>query len=793
MREFACLGLALLMLAVQPAAGADAVGGTNEPAAVKIPLRAGASLESVLTALNARGFRIVYSSALVQSGMTLRETPKHTRIDALLAEILAPWNLRAVHAANGDWLIVAASPATAPATPATPATTLQVPVEETVESIDVTASRFGIASVGASATFLDRKDVERMPHLADDAVRMLKVLPGVSGGDFSAALNIRGGRRDEALLLIDGAEIHNGFHFRDLDGALSVLDTNLVEGIDFITGGMTSEYGDYMSGVVDLRTRRPSEADEYRSAAGISFVSAYGRTGGVFADGRGSWLASARRGYLDVLMERVQDDDERMTPRYTDIFAAVQYDLSDRTSVAVRTLLGNDDLKLLVTDEDAIDSAGKGEAAHLWVTLDHSFSDVLQSTTVLAIADVTQNRDAQGEDDHRTGDVVADYDFRFLDLRSDWSLQVGDQHLPRWGISVNRTEASYDYVLTGGIFNDLAPGGMVDVSHAHDLDVSGSKLGVYASWRTRFSDLFTAEAGGRWDSYRYPQGLSFEVFSPRVNLVHKIGDHSDVRAAWSVVHQPQGIHELQIEDNVTTFFEPERSQHFVVGYSRRFDHGLSARIDVYHKEYSHLRPRFENALDPLQLIPEGSVDRIRIDAPEAEAQGVELTLRREAERGLAGWASLSLAKAREHETNVGWVSRSWEQRTTVSFGSSWTGAKWTISGAGLFHSGAPKTELGFGTVDLPDGSQLPTATAEERNGGRFGKYMRVDMRASRDVLLTNSKLALYFEVTNLFNASNPCCIEDYELRPDPEDRTSLYTEESYWLPMLPSVGFQWEF
>jgi hypothetical protein len=57
----------------------------------------------------------------------------------------------------------------------------------------------------------------------------------VTGGDFSAALNIRGGRREEALLTIDGAEIHNAFHFRDLDGALSVLDTNLVQGIDFIT------------------------------------------------------------------------------------------------------------------------------------------------------------------------------------------------------------------------------------------------------------------------------------------------------------------------------------------------------------------------------------------------------------------------------------------------------------------------------------------------------------------------------------------------------------------------------
>ena len=243
--------LAILCVLSSGVGAAEQQASQNDPAAVSVPMRAGATLESVLAALNARGFRIVYSSALVQPTMTLREVPTATRIDELLREILTPWKLRAVHAANGDWLIVSY---------AVPATTAEVSIAddhiESIDTIDVTASRVRLATAGASETFLSRADVQRMPHLADDAVRMLKVLPGVTGGDFSAALNIRGGRREEALLTIDGAEIHNAFHFRDLDGALSVLDTNLVQGIDFTTGGMTAEYGDYMSGVVGLQTRR---------------------------------------------------------------------------------------------------------------------------------------------------------------------------------------------------------------------------------------------------------------------------------------------------------------------------------------------------------------------------------------------------------------------------------------------------------------------------------------------------------------------------------------------------------
>src|SRR6185295_17576247 len=121
----------------------------------------------------------------------------------------------------------------------------------------------------------------------------------------------------------------------------------------------------------------------------------------------------------------------------------------------------------------------------------------------------------------------------------------------------------------------------------------------------------------RWDSYSYSDEQKFDVVSPRLNVVYAFGDANELRAAWGLVYQPQAVNELQVEDNVEQFFEPERSEQFVVGFTRRFSRQLSLRVDVYDKEYSDLRPRFENLLDPIQLIPEGAADRIRIDAPEA--------------------------------------------------------------------------------------------------------------------------------------------------------------------------------
>lgn len=770
-------------------AGAVRAAGDESPA-VDVPVHAGDRLETVLTRLNERGFRIVYSSALVRPEMTLRKAPTSDRIEELLREILAPWNLRAVRAANGDWLVAPG----ARAAPLPPEVSVQPP--EDIAVIDVTASRLQLAVEGASHVFLDREDVERMPHLADDAIRMLKVLPGVSGGDFTAALNVRGGRREEALLTIDGAEIHNAFHFREIDGAISVLDTHVVDSIDFTTGGMTADVGDYMSGVVSLKTRRPKADDRYRSSAGISFVSAYGHSSDTFADDRGWWLASARRGFLDMVTERLVEQDEQLTPRYTDVFAAVGYDIGERTSVAGRLLLSDDDLRYTVHQDGNYEtsSAGKGKSWHVWFTLDHAFSDALRSHTLLSADNVQQWRDSAGSNQRRAGIVHADNEFRFLDLRQDWSWAVSEHQLPRWGFDFAKQQGDYDYSLQAQIHDIVFTPVPINKVYATNGRVNLDKIGVYGAWRTRLTDSLSAEAGVRWDQYQYDDGLEFDVTSPRFNLVYAFGADDELRAAWGVNHQPQAVNELQVEDGISHFFPPERVRQAVLGYTHRFGGGFSARIDLYDKQYDDLRPRFENVLDPMQLIPEGASDRMRIDAPQARARGVELTVRREAEHGLSGWISLGYARAEDLDAGV-WRPRTWEQRQSLSFGGSWAGPGWDLSVAGLVHSGTPTTAIGINATPLPGGGFNfdVEGVVGERNAERMDPYARVDMRVSRNLQLTSSELSFYLEITNLLGRQNQCCIDSYHVQAGRDNTLYLEQEQSNWLPLLPSVGFQWEF
>jgi hypothetical protein len=75
----------------------DVRGKKPDPAAVHVPLYAGAPVRDVLKALTEKGFTIKWNESQVLPTMTLLERPKATRIDKLLNEILAPYNLRADH------------------------------------------------------------------------------------------------------------------------------------------------------------------------------------------------------------------------------------------------------------------------------------------------------------------------------------------------------------------------------------------------------------------------------------------------------------------------------------------------------------------------------------------------------------------------------------------------------------------------------------------------------------------------------------------------------------------------
>ena len=119
-----------------------------------------------------------------------------------------------------------------------------------------------------------------------------------------------------------------------------------------------------MGGELNLATREGSR-DEFHGRAGLSGTSAAFLGEGPIAGGKGSWLASVRRSYLDYLIERI-DPDAGFAFGFVDAQGKVVYDVTPRHQVSASMLLGR-----AVFDEGDPD-IGENEIRHAisraWLT-----------------------------------------------------------------------------------------------------------------------------------------------------------------------------------------------------------------------------------------------------------------------------------------------------------------------------------------------------------------------------------------------------------------------------------------
>ena len=183
------------------------------------------------------------------------------------------------------------------------------------ERLEVTAE--APKSEGPASMPLAPQQVLSTAGSLDNPFRTLQTLPGVVATDeFGSKLSVRGGAPDQNLTQMDGVEIHNPYR---LFGLTSAFNPETVARFELLAGGFGAKYGDRLSSVVLVENRDADASRRFSGSSSVSITDANiigeGRRPGP---GQGSWLATARRTYYDLVAERVVDQDLPFVPRCTD-------------------------------------------------------------------------------------------------------------------------------------------------------------------------------------------------------------------------------------------------------------------------------------------------------------------------------------------------------------------------------------------------------------------------------------------------------------------------------------------
>jgi hypothetical protein len=671
-----------------------------------------------------------------------------------------------------------------------------IPVALRLSEVVVVPSHYGVleAEVVSQQT-VTRDEIEMTPQVGEDVFRALKRLPGVASDDISTRLNVRGSTDQELLVLLDGLELYEPYHLKDFDGALGILDIHSVGGIELLTGGFPAEYGDKLAGVFEMKSRTPPITGT-RTTLGLSITNTSAMSQGAFAGGKGQWLASARRGYLDIVLALTGGDDN-LSPQYYDVFGKLQYAVHDRHRLTASVLHASDDLRLH-DDEEDVDLDTRWKSSYGWLTWDAYPGPGISARTVGWVGRVTRNRVGELEDlgGQDTGpeyfDVRDDRVFEFTGVRHDLGVELSDWMMLKLGGEVKHAAAAYDYFnLTRSLV--MSPTGEVGGRYYKtdvNLDSAAGEYGAYLATRVRPVRALTAEVGVRYD---YISHTDDNDWAPRVLAALDVTRNTTLRASWGRYYQSHGIHELEVGDGEDHYFPSDLAEQLAFGLDQQLGAGLKLRVEAYRRTSADQRPRYVNASRELLAFPEAEGDRMLIDPDRGRASGVELLVMRERGRNWAWSVSYAFAVA-EDEVDGRWVPRNLDQRHTVGLNASYSpSSRWQLAGGWYYHTGWPATEITYAVDTTSNGTVMFSREFGQLNDIRLPSYHRLDFRVTRSFPVGRGVLQAYVDLFNLYGRTN---LRSYgfgaSLYDDGRLVNSRYNGDEL-LPFLPSIGFRYEF
>jgi hypothetical protein len=581
-------------------------------------------------------------------------------------------------------------------------------------------------------------DVKKLPLIDNDIFRAVQAHPGVSSDEFSAGFSVRGGDRDETLVVLDGMELFSPFHLQDYGNALSVLDMLAVSKARLYLGGYPAEFGDRMSAVLDVKTRDPSEKPAVD--AGIDLLNAH-----LFVTSS-PVFASVRAGYIGLLMG-LYEAEEKFTPHYGDALLRLDYAPSQKEKLSGYFLYAG--------DLNSMDKPGRGDDVEsefhngmLWARYDRDLSGKLRLTAFPYGGMYLQER--------RTG--VNDRDDRDLShagLKSILSYDIHRNYRLKGGVDMRWMQGIYDYYAADSNIT-------IDTEH-QDYAVKGFLLNTL-----NILPALTMDLGARLLVHFTD---SRTEIAPSAALSLTPVKELSFRAAWGIYYQPVDALHLPVEAGIDSTMPSERSMHWTGGGQyHNSSMRLNLRTEIYYKRYDRLAGFMRDF---------GRTSHIYWPHDEGFAWGVEGIV----DKGL-GPALLHLG----YTYSVSKVSNGDQEfysdndrRHAVDAGLSLEpGKNWSIYLGFTFYSGQPYTRYDSVSGPYP----------REPNTERLPPYHILSTRISKEWSPGKTKIQAYLQVFNLYGMQN---VHEYVFTESESGEFTRETEYYLFQIPIPTLGVNMSF
>jgi len=675
-----------------------------------------------------------------------------------------------------------------------------------LKEVEISAKRpdANVKSIEMSTVTLQMSSIKEIPALFGevDVIKAIQLLPGVaSAGEGFSGFFVRGGNSDQNLVLLDEAPVYNASH---LLGFFSVFNPDAVKDVKLYKGGIPAEYGGRLSSVLDVRMNEGNRK-KFEGSAGIGTISSRLTLQAPINKGKGSFLVSGRRTYLDLFLKLSKDPDNRNTKLYFyDFNAKANYQITEKDRVFLSGYFGRD--VFAFGNGDAIFSWGNGTGTARW---NHIYNNRLFSNVTLLYSNY----------DYLLGFNNGDDEFKWRSNIEDISAKVDFNYF----INSNST-----LKFGGGIIKHNFNPGNVSVTST-DIDVNFNlyskqaiETGFYVSNEHNFNSRITALYGLRYSSFHNLGGEpvftydenhtvkdttnyskndiynTYSGFEPRLGLKYQLDSVSSVKGSYNLMRQyvqlasnSNAASPLDIWFPASQTIKPQIAHQVALGYFRNFKNNIyEFSTEVYYKKILNAVD-FKNQAD--LLLNQQLEGEIRTGT--AEAYGLELFLRKNEGR-LTGFFSATFSAVNKKidvddlspgiEKFPAKYSKPLDFALVVSYQ---VNKRLSLSANAIYSSGlaitVPTSKYYY------KGSVIPVYSS--RNGARIPAYHRMDLSCtlkSKKNEQRRLQAEWVFSIYNVYNRHNAFSVNFVE---DQNNPGTTIAEKFYLFPILPSITYNLHF
>jgi len=480
---------------------------------------------------------------------------------------------------------------------------------ETLEEVIVESNRdANVREAVVGATIINVESIKTIPLVLGerDLLKVATTLPGIkTAGEGSSGLNVRGGRADQNLFMLDDAVIYNPVHFLGLFSAINPFTT---QNLEIYKASIPAEFGGRLSSVFNMETKSGNK-EKLAGEGSIGPITANLALEIPVINKKASLITGFRATYADYILRSLDDESlNNSEASFYDAIVKYSHDLNENNSVEGTFYYSKD--KFSITS-DSLFGYSNGLASLKW---NHSFNENSRGTLVLSSSqykyDIEYEADANNNFDF--GYVLNENKFK---LNLDKTLN--SKHKLSYGLS------SKLYVVDPGTVKPLSNAS--DVQEKTVQREKGLESALYITDLFNVSEKLLLNLGLRYSYYAalgestqkvYEEGVpksensvievknfdnnesikTYGGLEYRISGRYLLGNDLSVKAGFNRTIQYLHLLTSNTTQSPTDIWklsdlniEPQRADQFSVGFFKNYlEKDLELSVEGYYKKMSDL-------------------------------------------------------------------------------------------------------------------------------------------------------------------------------------------------------------